>query len=291
MKRLFFPLITFLMILPGLSLIAQTEDSTDVINDSLAIVNEPVRDTLSLNDSLKKVFLNDPVRLKIIEFIKTVNEKSASVDLIHSENVVKIKASSIDQAGDMEIKVKRNDDIWFRVSGNFAMISKDAFIAHFNRKNFIYFDNLNDKVIEGPTTDDNIGYISRIKCSFDDLMNVMSGTCSIVYTDADTITMETEKTNNVITVRNGKKYVKYWVDAAGFNVVKYAYFNRKLKQNLSIMYGNFVKAGNGFYARKVEINRPLSSEYLRIFNETYSLNNPGMSFKVDYPTDVRRVKW
>ncbi|MDD5362949.1 MAG: DUF4292 domain-containing protein [Ignavibacteria bacterium] len=291
MKNFLYPLITFLLIFPGISLFAQTEDSTEVINDSLAIVIPVVKDTLSVTDSLKKAFLNDPARLKIIEVIKSVNEKSSSVDLLHSENAVKIKASSIDQSGDMEIKVKRKDDIWFRVSGNFAMISKDAFIAHFNRKNFIYFDNLNDKVIEGPTTDDNIGYISRIKCSFDDLMNVMSGTCSIVYKDADTLVMDTEKTNYVITVRNGKKFVKYWVDAAGSYVIKYAYFNTKLKQNLSITYGNFVKAGTGMYARKVEINKPLTSEFLRILNETYTLNNPGMSFQVDYPSDVRRVKW
>ncbi|MCE1165943.1 MAG: DUF4292 domain-containing protein [Bacteroidetes bacterium] len=275
--------------MPLLYAAAQTDDSTYIPSDTL-ITEQPI-DTLSIKDSLKKAFLNDPARLKIVELINTVNDKSASIDLLHSENVIKIKASSIDQAGDIEIKVKRNDDIWFRISGSFAMISKDAFIAHFNRKKFIYFDNLNDKVIEGPTTSDNIGYILRIKCTFDDMMNVMSGACRIVYTDSDTLKTETDKLNTIIIIKNGKKFVKYWVENNSQTVTKYAYLNAKFRETLSVSYSNFVKAGSGNYARKIEIYKPLSGEFLRVFNETYTLNNPSLDFKVTYPDDTRKVFW
>lgn len=291
-----FHLIVFLFV-PLLFAAAQTDDSTYTPQDSNitapqdSIITEQPIDTLSIKDSLKKAFLNDPERVKITEFIKAVNEKSASIDMLHSENVVKIKASSIDQAGDIEIKMKRNDDVWFRISGSFAMISKDAFIAHFNRKNFVYFDNLNEKVIEGPTTADNIGYILRIKCTFDDMMNVMSGACRIVYYDTDTLRTESDKINTVIILKNGKRLVKYWVETKSQTVTKYAYLNAKFRETLSVSYSNFVKAGSGNYARKIEISKPMSGEYIRIFNETYTLNNPSLDFKVEYPNDVRRIIW
>ncbi|HWQ82672.1 MAG TPA: DUF4292 domain-containing protein [Ignavibacteria bacterium] len=289
-KNICFVTILFIFF-PVFFLNAQTEDSTDAVEDDSLFVEQPAVDTLSIRDSLKKAFLNDPARLKIVELIKSVNEKASDVDMLHCENVLKMKAASFDETGNIEVKIKRRDDVWFRISGSFGIISKDAFIAHFNRKKFIYFDNLNDKVIEGPTTDANIGYIVKIKCSFDDLMNVMSGTCIIVYTDNDTLVMDKEKNNSVITVKNGKKFVKYWVDDANQYVVKYAYFNKKLREYLSITYSNFVKAGKGNYSRKVEINKPLSREYLRIFNETYTMNNPALDFTVEYPNDVRRVNW
>ncbi len=268
---------------------AQTEDSTGAQQDSI-ITEQPI-DTLSIKDSLKKAFLNDPARVKITDLINSVNDKSASIDMLHSENVVKIKASSIDQAGDIEIKMKRNDDVWFRISGSFAMISKDAFIAHFNRKKFVYFDNLNEKVIEGPTTADNIGYILRIKCTFDDMMNVMSGACRIVYYDTDTLRTESDKINTIIILKNGKRHVKYWVETKTQTVTKYAYINAKFRETLSVSYSNFVKAGSGNFARKIEISKPASGEYIRIFNETYTLNNPSLDFKVEYPSDVRKVFW
>ena len=56
---------------------------------------------------MRKAFLNSPERLKVIALIKEINEISSKVDLLHSENVVKFKAVSIDQTGEIEIKVKK----------------------------------------------------------------------------------------------------------------------------------------------------------------------------------------
>ena len=277
---------------------SQEYDSTLSSEDTLIAVNDTLRtadslitnDTLIIKDSLNTAFLNNPERLKIIELINSVNETSNKIDLLHSENVVKIKTPSLDATGEIEIKMKRKDDIWFRISGGFAFVSKDAFIAHFNREKFIYFDNLNNKVIEGPTTEVNIGIIARIKCSFDDLMNVMSGACTINYSDNDTLTITENESTFIITVK-GRKILKYWIDKELNCVNKYAYINRNFKEYLRIIYSNFSKAGYSYYARKVEITRPGTNEFLKVFNEKFTLNNPVLTFKVDFPYDARRVVW
>ncbi|MCI0472025.1 MAG: DUF4292 domain-containing protein, partial [Ignavibacteria bacterium] len=274
------------------SVFSQEEDSTFASADTLIANGDTLRTTDSLNikDSLNTAFLNNPERLKIIELISSVNETSIKIDLLHSENVVKIKTPSLDATGEIEIKMKRNDDIWFRISGGFAFVSKDAFIAHFNREKFIYFDNLDNKVIEGPTTEVNIGIIARIKCSFDDLMNVMSGACTINYTDKDTLTVTEDESAFIITVK-GRKILKYWIDKETKCVNKYAYINRNYKEYLRIIYSNFSKAGNSYYARKVEITRPNTNEFLKVVNENFTLNNPVLTFKVNFPYDARRVVW
>jgi hypothetical protein len=287
MKNIFLLAFLTTWILLYSNIYAQTEDSTE--NDSDTLITTV--DSLSLKDSLRSVFLNSPERLKLIELINEINEISSKVDLLHSENIVKFKASSLDQTGEIEIKVKKNDDIYFRIWGSFAFVSKDAFIAHFNRKRFIYFDNLNDKVIEGPTNDNNIGYIARIKCSFDDLLNVMSGTGRIVYTNNDTLSLENDNSKSIIHVKGKSKEVKYWLDGGKKYVEKYSYFNTKKKEYLRITFGNFVNVNGGYYARKVDITKPLTSEYLKIVNESYTMNNPNLNFKVDFPSDVRRIRW
>jgi hypothetical protein len=274
------------------SAFSQEDDSTFASEDTLNIQLDTsiAKDTSKVSDSISIAFQTNPERLKIIEIIKSVNKTSNNIDLLHSENVVKIKSSSVDATGEIEIKMKRDDDIWFRISGGFAFVSKDAFIAHFNRKKFIYFDNLDNKVIEGPTTEVNIGIIARMKCSFDDLMNVMSGACTINYCDIDTLSVKEDESSYIITVK-GKKILKYWVDKKTKCVNKYAYINRNFKEYLRIMYSNFSAAGEGFYARKVEITRPNTNEYLKVVNEKYTINNPVLLFNVDFPYDAKRIVW
>ena len=88
---------------------------------------------------------NDSLSTLINTVIKNVNSRATPIDKVHSEADINIKTSTMDQNGFIEIKLQRANDFWFRIWGKFAFISKDAFIAHFNRKNFIYLNNHDDK--------------------------------------------------------------------------------------------------------------------------------------------------
>jgi len=248
-------------------------------------------DTTGLYQKNREAFFNSEERLKVVELIRIINSKSSKVDFISSENIVKLKAASMNQTGNIEVRVKKHDSIWFKISGGFAFISKEAVIANVNRLSFIYFDNLNEKVIEGPTTDNNIGAIARIKCTFDDLLNVMSGTGRIIYSDEDTLSMSLDSNKMVIKILGKNKNVKYWINLENKYIEKYSYFNAQMKEYLRIIYSNVVAIGEGYYAKKVEIIKPLSNEYMKIVNESYLINQNNLNFFVDFPQDVRRVKW
>lgn len=249
------------------------------------------QDTVGLFEKNRKIFLNAPERIKIVNFIRLVNDNYNKINFLSSENIIKINTSSLNQTGKIEIRVKKNDSLWFKISGGFAFIQKDAVIANVNRGNFIYFNNLNDKVIEGPTTDNNIGAIARIKCTFDDLMNVMSAAGKIVYTDDDTLIMQVDSGKTVITMYQRNKSVKYWVNSDNKYVERYSYFDSDNKEYLRIVYSNIINISNGYFAKKVEIEKPQSKEYLKIFNESYLTNQYNLNFNVEFPNDVIRIKW
>lgn len=261
------------------------------ISFSYAQNGESPQDTIGTFEKNRKAFLNSPERIKVVKYINEVNSISSKVDLISSQNVVKIKAASMNQTGIIEVRTKKQDSLWFQISGKFAFITKEAVTANVNRANFIYFDNLNDKVIEGPTTDNNIGAIARIKCTFDDLLNVMSGTGRIVYTEEDTLSMITIESKDYISVKGFNKNVQYVINPENKYIEKYSYINSGNKEFLKITYGNFVPVNGGFYARKVDIEKPLSKEFMKIANEDFTVNNSNLDFKVNFPSDVRRVKW
>ena len=249
--------------------------------------NDPFKVNNEKSDFVFNSQYSDSLRELIANVIKEVNERSSSIDLIHSEGEVYVKSKTIDQNGKIEIKAKKPDDFWFRIWGSFAIISKDAFIAHFGRQNFVYFDNLKDKVIEGPSTDDNIGYITRIKCSFDDMMNALTGTVRIT-SNRDTIAYSDDDDYYMLTLKSGK-IRKFWIRKSDYRVDKYVYLNRKMLATLTIAFSNFNLNSNGQYAKKIEITK--GSIYIKYTIKDISFQQTNLNFNVDFPSGVRRVRW
>ena len=232
---------------------------------------------------------NDSLSTLINTVIKNVNSRATPIDKVHSEADINIKTSTMDQNGFIEIKLQRANDFWFRIWGKFAFISKDAFIAHFNRKNFIYLNNLDDKLIEGPTTDKNIGYIVRVECSFDDMMGALSGAPMINITGKDSISWKEDNNYFMLTVKSGK-IKKYWIKKTDYAVEKYAYLSRKT-QNAYLMFefNNYTTTGGGYYAKQIKITK--GSTILTYNFKSVSLGNENLSFKVDFGSGVKRIKW
>jgi hypothetical protein len=232
---------------------------------------------------------SDSLGTLIANTIKSVNDRATPIDNIHSEAEVYIKTKTLDQNGFIEIKLKRNDDFWFRIWGKFAFISKDAFIAHFNRKNFIYLNNLEDKLIEGPTTDKNIGHIIRVECSFDDMMGALSGAPIISYTKKDTVSWSEDNTYFIFTIKN-VKIKRYWIKKTDYAVDKYAYLSRK---NLSAIvlfeFNNYTTSGGGYYAKQIKITKGNTKLTYKFTSVT--LNNSSLNFNVEYGSGVKRIRW
>ena len=232
---------------------------------------------------------SDSLMTLITTTIKTLNDRSTPIDKIHSEAAINIKTKNMDQDGFIEIKLQRPNDFWFRIWGKFAFISKDAFFAHFNRKNFVYFNNLDDKVIEGPTNDKNIGYIIRVECSFDDMMNALSGAPTINLTKKDTLNWATDDNYYMLTVKSGK-IKKYWIKKSDNSIEKYAYLSRKtLNAYLLFEFSNYTISGSGYYAKNITITKGTTKLTYK-FKEV-SLNNNSLDFKVNYPSGTKKIKW
>jgi len=232
---------------------------------------------------------SDSLMTLITNTVKTLNERAAPIDKIHSEAAINIKTKNMDQDGFIEIKLQRPDDFWFRIWGKFAFISKDAFFAHFNRKNFIYFNNLEDKVIEGPTNEKNIGHIIRVECSFDDMMNALSGAPTINLTKKDTISWSTDNTYYILTVKSGK-IKRYWIKKTDCSLDKYAYLSRKnLTAYLLFEFSNYTISGSGYYAKNIKIEKGTTRLTYK-FKEV-SLANSNLDFTVTYPSGTKRIKW
>jgi len=278
MEKLFYTLAVLLLIIAVESRAQENQDSTLT----------PEENTTITEDSTQNVE-TDPVKLEVSRIVKEVNSRSSEINNIISSGEIKIKTPKIDETGDIEIHVKKKDDLWFKIEGPLGI---DAAVAHFNRDRFTFFDDLNDVVTTGSTTILNIGTLTKIRCTFDDMLNSFSGTVRISKGKKDELAMTEEGNQYVLSLKRGTITRKYWVDKDNYFVYKYAYYSKTGQTLISFEFSNFSYSGTSTYARKVEIRRPKQNEYFRLTMETVSLNQSYLDFKVDYPYgDVKMRTW
>src|SRR4030095_1903715 len=233
-----------------------------------------------------EVSTQDPV---IVKIIKEVNSRSAEIDNMISDGDIKIKTPKIDESGSIEIHVKKKDDVWFKIEGPLGI---DAAVAHFGRDKFTFFDDLNYVVTTTSTTILNIETLTRIRCTFDDMLNAFSGTVRIPKGKKDELTMDEEGNQYVVSLKRGTITRRYWVDKDSYAVTKYIYLSKTGQTLISFEFSNFSSHGTGSYAKKIEIRRPKQGEYFKLDIETVSLNQSYLDFKVDYPYgDVKMRTW
>jgi outer membrane lipoprotein-sorting protein len=278
MEKLFYTLAVLLFIFTIKSSAQENQDSTLT----------PEENTTISEDSTQTVE-TDPVKLEVSRIVKEVNTRSAEIDNIISSGEIKIKTPKIDETGDIEIHVKKKNDLWFKIEGPLGI---DAAVAHFNRDRFTFFDDLNDVVTTGSTTILNIGTLTKIRCTFDDMLNSFSGTVRISKGKKDELAMTEEGNQYVLSLKRGTITRKYWVDKDNYFVYKYAYYSKTGQTLISFEFSNFSYSGTSTYARKVEIRRPKQNEYFRLTMESVNLNQGYLDFKVDYPYgDVKVRTW
>ena len=220
--------------------------------------------------------------------IKEVNRRSAFVDNIVSEGDISIKTKDIDNSGSIDVKVKKKDDVWFKITGPLGINIAEA---HFGRKKFVFYNARADEVITGSTTVVNIGTLAKVRCTFDDMINVFSGTVRIPKAKTDLLSYTEEGTKYVLILKRGTITRKYWVDKSTYSVQKYAYYGKSGSTLIQFDFSNFTAVGESNYANKIEVRRPSKGEYFALKLETVNLNQLYINFKVDYPSDVVHKNW
>ena len=278
MEKLFYTLAAILLLFAFESTAQENQDSTLTPEENTTITEDSTQTTET-----------DPVKLEVSRIVKEVNSRSSEINNIISSGEIKIKTPKIDETGDIEIHVKKKDDLWFKIEGPLGI---DAAVAHFNRDRFTFFDDLNDVVTTGSTTILNIGTLTKIRCTFDDMLNSFSGSVRISKGKKDELAMTEEGNQYVLSLKRGTITRKYWVDKDNYFVYKYAYYSKTGQTLISFEFSNFSYSGTSTYARKVEIRRPKQNEYFRLTMENVSLNQSYLDFKVDYPYgDVKVRTW
>jgi hypothetical protein len=230
----------------------------------------------------------DSLKAFISNIIKEVNRRSELIDNIISDGEITIKTAQIDNSGSIDIKAKKKDDVWFKITGPLGINIAEA---HFGRKKFLFVNNRSDEVITGSTTITNIGTLAKVRCTFDDMLNVFTGTVRIPLAKIDSLSIEDANSQYIVALKRGTITRKYWVDKNNYSVFKYAYYGKSGSTLIQFEFSSFYNVGDSYYSKVVEVRRPKQHEYFKLAFDGFNMNQSYINFNVDVPDDAIRKNW
>ena len=167
--------------------------------------------------------------------------------------------------------------------------------ALITRKDFVYYNVQENKVIMGPTTDINIGAILRIKVSFDELINSFSGSFYFPDEDRDSIDAASENNSYILQVKKDYGKKKYHIDPETYSVNNYSVFDNKGKIMLDVNYSKFedisTPEGTVYFPDRITIHRPDVKQTVWLYYESKDINKKDLNFKIKYPKSAKIVRW
>jgi outer membrane lipoprotein-sorting protein len=231
-------------------------------------------------------------KIPVKEIKQKVNDQFKKIESIEAEGTIAFDSPDMSNSGYIELSLKKPDSIYFKIEGPFGIDVASALIT---RKDFVYYNVQENKVIMGPTTAINIGAILRIKVSFDELINSFSGSFYFPDEDSDSIDAASENNSYVLQIKKdfGKK--KYLIEPQTYTVNNYSVYNNKGKIILEVDYSKFetesTPDGTFYFPDQITIHRPDVKQTVWLSYESKEINKKDLSFKIKYPKSAKIVLW
>lgn len=231
-------------------------------------------------------------KIPIKELKQKVNEQSEKIESMEASGTIAFDSPDMSNSGYVEIRLRKPDSIFVKIEGPFGIDIANALIT---RSEFIYYNVQDNKVIMGPTSEINIGAILKMKISFDELINSLSGSFHFENEEQDSIDASSE--NNLYVLRIDKDYArkKFLVEPNSFVVNNYTVFDSKNKRMLEVNYSKFesetIASGAIYFPNQIIIYRPETKQTVWLIYESKELNKKNLNFKIKYPRTAKIIRW
>lgn len=239
-----------------------------------------------------KEIKNEIVKIPVKEIKEKVNRNYKLIESLSASGSVAFDSPEMSNSGSIEVKIQKPDTVYIKVEGPFGIDIAEALIT---RTGFIYYNAQENKVITGPTTENNIDAILRVSVSFDELINSLSGSFYFKENSEDTLNAGSEDNSFVLQVTGESMKKKYFISPDMFVINKYGVFDNNNHSVLEVIYSKFktetVASDTLYFPSQIEIHRPDKKQTLWLYYDEKEINNKNLIFRVKIPTSAKLIKW
>jgi outer membrane lipoprotein-sorting protein len=231
-------------------------------------------------------------RMQIREIKNKVNRNFNLIQSLEASGTISFDSPEMSNTGSIDVKIRKPDTVYVKIEGPFGISIASALIT---RKDFIYYNAQENRAIMGPTTENNIDAILRIKVSFDELINSFSGSFHFIEQTGDSLDARSEDNSYIIESSDVSGISKYLVQPISFAVNSYNVYDPGGKLMLEIYYSKYtvesISGSDVNFPNSIKINKPDKKQTVWLDYDSKEINKKNITFKIKIPKSAKLIKW
>lgn len=200
---------------------------------------------------------------------------------------ISIETPEIAQNVSFELTLRKPDSVMVRIEGPFGI---DLGLALLTRREFFFYNSMNNQVLSGPTNPVNLARVLRIQMEFDDLLNLFSGGTFLTADRGHIADFEVIDDEYVLSYKHERGSRRYRIDPRSYQIVQIEHLDQRGTIVAEQTFGKFLTSDGTIAPQLVRALMKRERRRLSIAYSELAINPSRLEFHFDVPSDAERVR-
>jgi outer membrane lipoprotein-sorting protein len=217
-----------------------------------------------------------------------VRQHHARIQSVEGEGRLSIESPDIAQSGSFTLKLQKPDSVLIELRGPFGIKVGSALVT---RTEFLFYNSMENKLITGFSSAENLSRIFHVQISFDELLNLFSGGDFLeddLHTP-DAIRTEDEQFVFIYSSSNSSRW--YWINPTTMFIQKIQFLDHNGKLTFEQVFSNFENTDGFAMPYSISIKQPKTQQMLSLQYSDIAVNTEKLRFTFMIPHNAERIHW
>jgi outer membrane lipoprotein-sorting protein len=219
---------------------------------------------------------------------RIVQNNCGKVQSMTGSGTISVETPEIAQSGSFELFLRKPDSVLVNIEGPFGISVGSALVT---RREFMFYNSLQNQLITGPVTSANLNRIFRVKLTFDELLALFTGGTFLVSDEGSPETTTVEENQHVLTYKDADGSRRYWLDPESLLITRVQHLDQKGKLTSEERYEKFRSVGDAVLPRLIRVTQHASQRMVGVNFSSLTINTGGSPLVVDIPKNAERIRW
>ncbi len=207
---------------------------------------------------------------------------------ISGEGRISIETPDISQNGSFILTLQKPDSVLIKLQGPFGIKVGTALVT---RTDFLFYNSLENKVITGLSSTENLDRILHVRLSFDELLNMFAGGTFLETDLRPPDETRVEDDQYIYTYTSTDTRRKYWIDPATLFIRKVQFLDQNGTLALEQTFSNFEEVNGIAMPTTIRLLQPNSHQRLTFTYSEIQVNTNNLHLTFTIPPNAERIHW
>jgi outer membrane lipoprotein-sorting protein len=222
------------------------------------------------------------------EVQEVMRSHHARIHSIAGEGRISIETPDISQNGSFILTLQKPDSVLIKLQGPFGIKVGTALVT---RTDFLFYNSLENKVITGLSSTENLDRILHVRLSFDELLNMFAGGTFLETDLRAPDETRVEDDQYIYTYTSTNTCRKYWIDPTTLFIRKVQFLDQNGTLELEQTFRNFEDVNGVAMPTTIRFVQPISHQRLTFTYSEILVNTNNLHLTFTIPPNAERIHW